>query len=83
MTGWRIATEAVVQDRAKTKVATESQDLQRVPSLNCQRSKAAVQGVLGHQMGSRRDAAEPVFFGNRRPDLRLRDFIAEGAIDHA
>ena len=83
MTGWRVVLEAMIQDRANPGIPAELQRLQRMTRLDGHSSEAAPQCVLSHEVGSRRETAEPVLFPNRLPYLRLRDLLAERTIDHA
>src|SRR5208283_3270491 len=73
----------MIQDRANPGIPAKLQRLQGMTRLDGHGSEAALQCVLSHQVGGRRETAGPVLFPNRLPYLRPRDVLAKRAIDHA
>jgi hypothetical protein len=82
MTGGRIGSHTLIENGPNPGCFREPQRLQRVSRLDGDGAETPLQGILGHQIGRRRDLAEAVCLGDHGPDFGLRDLLAKRAIRH-
>src|SRR5271166_3380129 len=75
--------DAVVEDCPDFSLLAKAEDLQGMARLDDYRAKSLTDGMERHQVGGGCDAAGAILFGDQRPDLGLRELLAEGFINHA